>query len=321
VIGIQQESTSMSQVSKGYIIAIVGILVWSTTGIFISHLIIEYAFPALLLTFWRNLLVCVALAPALLIIRRSLLRIERAHIRFAAAYGLLLAIFSSVWTLSVQNNGAAVGTVLAYSSAGFTAILSWWLYKERLGLPKIIAITLSLIGCVLVANAYDPAVWNVNPLGIITGLLSGVLFAAYNIMGKEAAKRNLNPWTALLYSFAFGTLFMLIFNLLPILPGTAGSLLAIIPNLPPTGWLILVILSFFPTLLGFGLYNASMNYLSASTASLIATSEPAMTAVEAYILLGERLTVVQIVGSLIIFCAVLMVRFIKEPTHHESDAT
>lgn len=301
----------MSQVSKGYLIAFVGILIWSTTGILISYLITTYAMPALLLAFWRNLLVCAVLVPALALIRRSLLHINRTQLKFFVFYGLLLAVFNSVWTLSVQGNGAAVATVLGYSSAGFTAILAWWWFKEQLGLPKILAITLSLIGCVLVSNAYDPAMWNLNPLGIITGLLSGVLFAGYNIMGKEAAKQNINPWTTLLYAFAFAALFTLIFNLLPMLPGTAGSLQAIIPNLPPNGWLVLIVLSFIPTVLGFGLYNTAMNYLTASTVSLLATSEPAMTALEAYIFLNERLSVVQVVGSLIILAAVMLVRFDK----------
>ena len=68
----------MSQVTKGYSIAIIGITIWSTTGILIGILVTDYAMPALLLAFWRNLLVCVALAPALFLIRRSLLRLDRA---------------------------------------------------------------------------------------------------------------------------------------------------------------------------------------------------------------------------------------------------
>jgi drug/metabolite transporter (DMT)-like permease len=73
-----------------------------------------------------------------------------------------------------------------------------------------------------------------------------------------------------------------------------------------------VLLSFGPTLLGFGLYNASMNYLPASITNLLATTEPVLTAVEAYIFLGERLTFIQIAGSVIILIAVLIVRLEKE---------
>ncbi|MBK8028856.1 MAG: DMT family transporter [Chloroflexi bacterium] len=74
-----------------------------------------------------------------------------------------------------------------------------------------------------------------------------------------------------------------------------------------------MLLAFGPTLLGFGLYNTSMNYLPASTASLIATLEPALTTLEAYLFLSERMTSVQIVGSLVILAAVVLMRLEKEP--------
>ncbi len=297
----------MSQLTRGYIIAIVGITIWSTTGILIDYLITHYDMPALLLSFWRNVLVCVALVPPLAIIRRSLLRVERTQIRFFVFFGLVLALFNSIWTLAVQENGAGVATVLGYSSAGFTAIFAWWLFNEPLGFFKITAVAFSLTGCVLVANAYDPAMWHLNPLGVITGLASGVLFASYNMMAKEATKRGINAWTSLLYSFAF----ILMFNL-PGAVGSAGSaggaLDALAPKLPAEGWLVLILLSFVPTLLGYGLYTTSMHYLPASVASLLATVEPLMTAVEAYILLDERMTMVQVMGSVLILSGVMIVR-------------
>ena len=302
----------MSRTTKGTIIAIIGITLWSVTGILISYLITNFDIPALLLAFWRDLFVCMALIPALFLIRRSLLRIRVPQIKFFAFYGLILAVFNSIWALSVKANGAAVATVIAYSSAGFTAILAYWFYKEKLGVHKILAVILSLSGCVLVSGAYRLQMWKLDPIGVIVGLLSGLLFAAYSLMGKEAARRNLNPWTSLVYSFAFGTVFLMIFNLIPMLPGSAGSIHALAPDLPLNGWIILIVLACVPTIFGFGLYNTSMNYIPASNANLLATLEPALTTVEAYIFLDERLTITQIIGGLIIILAMIVVHFEKE---------
>jgi drug/metabolite transporter (DMT)-like permease len=303
----------MSRTTQGYLIALTGIVIWSTTGVLIGYLVTHYALPPLLLALWRNLLVCAVLAPTLLLVRRSALRLNAAQLRFFVGYGLVLGIFNSMWVLSVQANGAAVATVLAYSSAGFTALLALWLFQERLGLPKIAAVVLSLVGSILVANAYDPAMWRLNPMGIITGLLSGLLFASYTLLGKEAARRKINAWAAMLYSFAFGALFITVFNLVPFIPGAAGSLPALLPRLPLDGWLVLIFLSVGPTVLGFGLYNTAMNYLQASIANILATLEPAMTAVEAYLFLGERLTLVQIIGSVISLSAVFIVQLERRP--------
>lgn len=302
----------MSRLSKGYLIAVVGILFWSTTGVFIGYLITNYQIPPLLLAFWRDLLVCAALVTTLFLLRRPLLRISFPQLRFHIGYGLVLAIFNSIYVISVENNGAAVATVLAYTSAGFTAVLALWLFKEQLGLFKALAVIMSLGGCVLVSNAYDPQMWKLNPVAVSTGLLSGLLFAGYSLFGKEAAKRSINPWTSMLYSFAFAAFFLMLLNLVLAWRGAAGSVLALVPHLPATGWLMLGFLSFIPTLVGFGLYNTAMHYLPASIANLLATAEPALTAVEAYLFLGERMTLAQIVGSSIILLGILVVQLEKE---------
>lgn len=74
------------------------------------------------------------------------------------------------------------------------------------------------------------------------------------------------------------------------------------------GWGILFLLAAGPTVMGFGLYNVSLVYLPSAVANLIVTLEPAFTAVIAYFLLGERLSAVQLIGSLIILAGVAVLR-------------
>jgi DME family drug/metabolite transporter len=302
----------MSRSTKGYLISIIGVGFWSTTGIFISYLTNNYRMPPLLLSLWRDVLVCLALVLAFLFVRRSLLQIARENVRFFIIYGFILAVFNSIWALSVKLNGAAVATVLAYGSAGFTALLAWWLFKEQLGLRKVVAVVFSLGGCLLVSNAYNAAVWRLNPLGISVGLLSGLLFAIYSLIGKETSHRGINPWSSLLFSFGPAVFFLLLFNLIPFLPGSAGSIKLLLPVLPVLGWMVLVFLAFVPTILGFGLYIVAMGYLPVSIANLIATLEPVMTTIEAYILLGERMTLLQIFGGFLIVAAVVIVRLAED---------
>ncbi len=251
-----------------------------------------------------------SLLPLLAVLRPRLLRIERRHLPFLLAYGFALSLFNSLWTLSVRLNGAAVATVLVYCSSAFTALLGWRLLHERLDAARWLAVALSLVGCVLVAGAYDPAAWRSNLPAIVTGILSGLLYAIYSLMGRAAADRGLNPWSTLLYTFAFAAAFLLAYNLLPFdLPGAAArpAELLWLGN-AWAGWGVLLLLAAGPTLAGFGLYNVSLSYLPSSLANLIVTLEPAFTAVLAYVLLDERLTLVQLGGSLLILGAVVMLR-------------
>jgi drug/metabolite transporter (DMT)-like permease len=151
----------------------------------------------------------------------------------------------------------------------------------------------------------------VNLVGILTGLFSGLSYAAYSLMGRSAAQRGLNPWTSLLYTFGFAALFLLGFNLLPggALPGSAArasDFFALGDSV--LGWGVLVLLAAGPTVAGFGLYNVSLSHLPSSVANLIVTLEPAFTTVYAYFLLGERLTAVEIFGGLLILGGVVFLR-------------
>lgn len=298
----------MSRLTKGTLIGVVGVLIWSFTAIFVSRLTGYYRVQPLLLAFWRDFLVSLALLALLLLTRRRLPAIERRQLPFFLLYGLVLSAFNAIWTLSVPLNGAAVSTVLVYGSLGFTVVLARWFFRERITLAKIAGVIFSLTGCILVANAYDAAAWNARPLGIAVGLLSGLLFAFYSLAGKEAARRQIDSWVAMFFTFSFASLFLLAINLIPSMPQAAGSALKLLPDLPRAGWLLLVGLALIPTLLGYGFYNLSMHYLPASIANLIATMEPAFTAAEAYLLLGETMSTAQIGGSLTVIAAVVIVR-------------
>ncbi|MBN2548142.1 MAG: DMT family transporter [Anaerolineales bacterium] len=284
-------------------------VLWSSTGVFIRYLTETYRLPPLVLAFWRDLFLAVAMSLALKLLKPGLLRLERRHWRFMLLYGLVVSVFNSLWTISVALNGAAVSTVLAYSSAAFTAVLGWRLLSESLGPVKILAVSLSLLGCVAVSGAYDQAAWQVNTLGIVTGILSGMAFAVYSLMGRTSAQRSISAWTALLYAFGMAVPFLLLYNIFSAwLPQGVASMELFWLGSSWSGWLILLILAVGPTVGGFGLYTVSLAHLPASVANIIATLEPAMTAGLAYLFLGEFFTVPQWIGSALIVAGVIVLR-------------
>jgi drug/metabolite transporter (DMT)-like permease len=104
-------------------------------------------------------------------------------------------------------------------------------------------------------------------LGLFAGVLSGLMYAIYSLLGRSAAQRGLNPWTTLFYTFSFATGFLLIFNLLPggFLPGAAKQFSDFFwLGDAWIGWGVLFLLAAGPTVLGFGTYNISLTYLPSS---------------------------------------------------------
>jgi len=305
-----ETNPSPQTLSRGYTIAVLSALLLSTTSIFIRYLTQTYQIPSLVLALWRNVFVVIVLLTVLSIVRPGLLRTKRRHIPYLVLYGLALALFNSLWTLSVNYNGASVATVLAYSSVAFTTVLGWWFLKEGLGWIKAAAVLLSLGGCVLVSGALEQNNWGLNLVGILTGILSGLFYAIYSLMGRSASNRGIQPWTTLLYTFGFAVVFLFIINILPFNPPGAAEDMSDLVWLGKeyTGWGLLFLLAAVPTLGGFGLYNISLSYLPSSVANLILTTEPVFTAVIAYALLDERLNGMQILGSLLILAGVVLLR-------------
>lgn len=306
-----EATSNNATLSRGYLVAIFSALILSTTAIFIRYLTQTFQLPSLILACLRDGLVSLTLLPILALLRPGLISVKPRHLAYLAVYGLVQAVFNATWTLSVAWNGAAVSTVLVYCSAGFTALLGWWLLKERLDWAKILVVCLSLGGCLLVSGALSSASWQANLVGISTGILSGLFYAMYSLMGRSAAQRGLHPLTTLLYTFAFAAIYLLGMNLIPggHLPGAAAHPADFFwLGRSITGWGVLFLLAAGPTLAGFALYNYSLSQLPSSVANLIMTSEPVFTAVIAYLFLGELMNGTQVAGGLMILSGVVFLR-------------
>ncbi len=290
---------------RGVPIALVGTVIWASTGVFIDYLLGHYPLTPPVLAFWRDLFTATALFVLLALWRPRDIRVTRRQLPFLALFGFgILATFNALWTFSVKFNGGAVGTVLAYCSPAFTVLLARPLLKERLTPRRLIAVGLSLSGCVLVARAYSPDAWQVNPLGILVGLASGFAFSVYTLAGRWGGRQFPNPLTFTAYGFLFA----------------AGSLgvLALLSSPAPAallslgtawdGWGILALLAVGPTVGGYGLYSVSLRYLDASIASLIAALEPVFTALMAMIFLGRWMDEKQWLGTGLVLAAVVLVQ-------------
>jgi drug/metabolite transporter (DMT)-like permease len=225
------------------------------------------------------------------------LRISASDVPLLAAFGLLgVTAFYLLYIYAVLLTGVAVAVVLLYTAPVFVAVMAWRFLDESFGPRKIAALALTIIGCALVARAYDPSLLRVNALGILCGLGSGFTYALYSILGKFSLYRGHHIGTMSFYVYAIGALGLL-----------AAVPFAGLPEVPsPGAWALLFSLGIVQTIGALWAYAAGLRHLDASVASILATFEPVVATFLAFFVVHEKIEWPQILGGVSILAAVLL---------------
>ena len=93
--------------------------------------------------------------------------------------GLLGALMFGAFQLSIDMSGGATAVVLLYTAPAWVAVLSRIFFHETISRTKFLAITIALIGVVLVSLSGGSHSGVFSWGGILCGLASGFGYAAY----------------------------------------------------------------------------------------------------------------------------------------------
>lgn len=230
--------------------------------------------------------------------RPALLRVERRDVPQLAFVGIAgLALVHAAYFVAIDRLQIGVALTIQYLAP--VLLLAWlWLVHGRRPAPTLVgAAMLSLVGCFFVVRAYDAG--SLDGLGVAAALTSAVAFAVYMI-GSERAGHRLEPTTTLVWAFGFATLFWTLVQPwwgFPLgrfdSPGSAALGLGVI---------------FVGTLFPFVCMVAALRHIAAPRAAVVATLEPVLAAVFAWVIHDEALAAVQIAGGVVVMAAVIWVQ-------------
>jgi len=292
----EQEATS--RLARGYGLVIGAAATWATLGLFYKVLSGTYGLAPLTVVTFRAGLSFLIMLVVLGLGRRGWLRIDWRDLPFFALFGLVgVAIFYIIYAYAINLAGMAVAAVLLYTAPAWVVVLSWRLFAERVDGRKIVALLLTLTGCFLIVGAYDLAHVRLNLAGIVLSLASGLTYGLYIIFNKYAL-RKYSPWTVLVYAIGIGSV-LLLFTQSP------ATLVSALSSPAQIGWLLAM--AIVPTLGGNLLFVSGLRHLPAGVASIVATLEPVMAALLAFLVLGERLQPPQLLGGAMVIGAVLLI--------------
>ncbi len=272
---------------RGYLLVFLSASMWGTLGIFATY-IYRYNVDSFTMVFWRVLFALIILGIYISLFLREN-PFTREKLWFYALYGLVgVFAFYTLYFYTVKISSVGFAVLLVYTAPAFSVILGRLIFKEPITTEKAIALLMVLTGVVLVAGNVD---FNVSRLALLTGIATGFTYALYGVLAKFGVRKE-RPERVLFMTLLFGLLFLAPFSKF---------------SVPRRAIPYLLGLAFFPTFLGYTLYNHALKEVEVSRASIVATVEPVVAIVLAYMLFGEALTPLQLLGGALIIGASILV--------------
>lgn len=281
---------------RAFLFVITAGICWGTSGIF-STFLGKCGLTGLQSSAVRGGVSFLFLLLYVLIFDRRAFRIRLWEL--ALFFGLGISLFGSgtAYFYAIPRTSNATAVVLMYTAPVMVSIVSVLFLGEKFSRFKLISVGVMLLGCVFVSGVIEDLA--IDFVGILLGLLSGVSYAAYNILTKIAMKHGSSPISATLYGVGFMTLLALIFcKPQGILKVALAKPLPAIPLMLGIGLLTFVA----PCLL----YTIAMKTLPAGMACALSIIEPMAATVFSMIIFKDFPTSLSWVGIVLILLAVFL---------------
>jgi DME family drug/metabolite transporter len=275
---------------KGYLFIFMAASFWGFIGIF-SSLAFSQGVSPMEVAFWRAVLAWICFGGQALLQKQ--VRVETKDVPLFGVFALLgISLFYISYQVAVKTGGAAFASVLLYTAPAWVVVCSIFIYKEKLTLVKAMAVVLVILGVFLISKsgANTQSGVSIGWLALLSGLASGFCYSLYYTIGKYFSNRyssvNLFFW---------------------VLPVGALGILPFVTFVPktPLAWVALISVAIVSTFFANFCYYQGLKRLEAGKASIVATLEPVVAAITAYLLLGEYFSLPGYIGAGLILAAVL----------------
>lgn len=293
----------------GYLCVIAAAILWAVSGSS-GKFLFQQGMTPLQLVQIRVTLASGLLFLWLLLRRRELLRIATGDIAYFVILGVLgMAMVQFTYFFAISKIKVAAAILLQYLAPCLIALYSVAFAREKLTGLTLAAASGATLGCYLVVGAYNFDLLALNKIGLIGGLCAAVSFAFYSIYGERGMRRY-NPWTVLFYALLGAAVF---WNLAHFLwNGAPAPFASLRQPYSATCWALILYIVVLGTVVPFGLYFEGISRIRSTRASITAMLEPITAGLTAYLLLGETMEPLQLVGGSLVIASVILLQLRQE---------
>ena len=224
--------------------------------------------------------------------------LSRRGLRFAVLGGLFFMADLALWSTGVVLSGATNPTLLANTAPLWVGLGALVLFRERLKAMFWVGLMLAMTGAAVILGLDSLRAVSFG-LGTLFGLLAGIFYGGYFLItqrGRETLDSITYFWPAAVSS----TLGLLILNL---------ALRQPLTGYPASAYLNFLALGVVSQVFGYLSINYALGHLPASIVAPTMLGQPVVTAIVAGPLLGEALSLWQVLGGLAVLAGVYVVHY------------
>ncbi len=287
---------------KGYAMIVGAAVFWGASAT-LAKFLLNQQLDTLLLVQTRSTFSSIVMLGFLLLFSRHTLRVRAKVLWRLAVLGILgLAGANFTYYFTIKESTVATAITIQYTAALFVMAYEVLTKEERFTAVKAIAVVLSLLGCVLAVTGLDFSTMKISSLGLLTGIGSIISFSLMTILTRHLVASH-SAWTVSFYSITFAGLFWSTITPPWQLPDQIAT---------GTTWLALAFLAMTSVLIPNLLFSSGLHYLVPTRAIITSTLEPVVAIATASLFVGERLSVVQLLGAALVIFAIIILQIQKE---------
>jgi drug/metabolite transporter (DMT)-like permease len=253
--------------------------------------------PGTIAAFYRMAIASVIIIiPFLLHLKKQKFKLPQRGILFAILCGIFFGADLAFWSAGVMLSGATNPTLLANTAPLWVGLGSMFIFKEKHKKIFWFGLFIALSGAVIVLSEDISRAFEFG-LGTFLGFLAALFYGSFHLTAQRGRK-FLDTLSFFSISTITSAVFLLLINIIlgEQLTGYADNSL-----------LYFLVLGIMVQVVGWLLLNYSQGHLPAAIISPSLLIQPVVTAVAAWLMLGELFTFWHIAGGIVVLTGVLIV--------------
>ena len=275
---------------KPYVALFVGVIAVSFAAIFIR---LAEAPPLVIAAYRMGIASLIFIPITSRKYTKSLKKLSRRDVLLMLLSSIFVALHFGLWITSLSYTSIASSVVLVTSHPAFVAVISYFLWGERLDKMTIGGIVVVLIG-VTVVNYGGFTFSSQAILGNLLALIAGFAMGAYLIIGRQLSTRvDIPTYLATIYTC----------SAVMLLVATVVSGHSFIGYSPQT-YVMLILIALIPQLIGHSCLNLAVRSVPVTRVSIAILGEPIGATLLGYLILSEVPTVNEVAGGFLILAGI-----------------